>query len=330
MIGISNSFKSKALGSLLMLGFGFMLAPAVLAQKDGKSQIRILSHSGKVQVKGKTTEAQAKTGGAVFAGDLLIIEQGGMVNLASTNGGATHIVQPGKYEYSQLEKMVQGNNAGVADRMVKFATERFADISQKAEQTRNNAMTGSIARMSTGSVPRLAIAQPDIINIAGDQVELSWYPSREANLKLGNKQMNGSTYLLQITDSSNKVIMEKTIQNDTAIVLNTQNLSLKPHEAYYWSVAVMNQPSTRSATHRFELLDAQTSAAIMDTASTIRQKSGLSQGMGYILEALYYEEHMLYGKALKAYNQAIAAEPQTKDYVQMLNEFRQRVYPQRK
>ncbi len=92
----------------------------------------------------------------------------------------------------------------------------------------------------------------------------------------------------------------------------------------------MNQPSTRSATHRFELLDAQTSTAIMDTASTIRQKSGLSQGMGYILEALYYEEHMLYGKALKAYNQAIAAEPQTKDYVQMLNEFRQRVYPQRK
>jgi len=274
---------------------------------------KVLAAKGKSSVSG----VALKVGSGVKAGSEITVDENSYLGLRhASNGKTVEIRTKGTYKVSDLEKKVQGQGAGMADKYLTFVANELTKEDEDIDENRHKHMmkTGAVDR---GPETEIIVMLPKTAKVLGNKAMLNWFvkPNEEG------AEVKVAKYKITVKDMfGNVLIDEETASNNFTIDFNSDKF--KGQQALIYSLTSESDENLNSAEQSLlKVSNREAEQFNVELASLGDDNSAITK----IVQAQYFEEKKLYSDAIIAYLEAMKMAPEVKSYKRMYYSFLEKI-----
>lgn len=296
--------------------FIFLLAISgnyVVAQTTQEYVFKVLASSGNNTVGKESAAAKPlKTGQKITKEDKITLAPNSFLGLVHKSGRTLELKTPGTYAANDLSAKMGASQANFNQKYVDFVIGEMTKVEKEDANKNRHQNMGVEGKVERGDYDiTLFVPKTTDALLMDTQPLIKWHT------------LPGTTqYKVMLVDMFDEVLFSATTA-DTSIVVDLNQDKLKNQTGYLLVVSSVEKPKSTSDKYSLKKLDAKSTTTLHKKLTDITggtQETSLSK----IIKASLLEENKLYLDAMKAYEQAIALQPQVKDYQVAYQQFLQR------
>jgi hypothetical protein len=199
----------------------------LVIMKDAGAQLRggyvyTIIGDASVLTRGKPT--QLKQGTFISQTDTIILKRSASLTLLDYNNKFIMISQPGKYNYSDLQKSLDIRPTGITEKYFHFVWEDLFKPGAESGPVSSNIIGGAVGGAKRGSCASYLIAPADGLKVDNDTIQFRWH-----NLP------GVAIYQLGLYDSVGNEFIN-IIVKDTSVSFLKRNLLRGEMSLYHWTL----------------------------------------------------------------------------------------------
>jgi hypothetical protein len=285
----------------------------VQAQTTQEYLFKVLASSGNNMVaKESATAKLLKTGYKITKEDKITLAPNSFLGLVHKSGRTLELKTPGTYAASDLSTKMGASQSSFNQKYVDFVIGEMTKV-EKEDANKNRHQNMGVE----GKVERGEYDITLFVDKVADALVMDTQPLIKWHALPGTKQ-----YKVMVVDMFDEVLFSTTTA-DTSLLIDLNQANLKNETGYLLVVSSVDKPKSTSDKYSLKKLDAKSATAVHKKLADITggtEETSLSK----IIQASLLEENKLYLDALKSYEQAIALQPQVKEYQVAYQHFLQR------
>jgi hypothetical protein len=243
---------------------------------SAQEAIKVFYTRGELKVIQNKTEKPCTRGMNLTSGTL-VVPEGGIVILVSSEGQNLKISDAGSYDYKSLIKLYKSTEGNLTQDYFKYVWSQISegDSDKKVAEVRTAVYRGDIAMF----------LPPDSTVIYSQQVPFTW--------KGGNEKQ-----YFYIWSEDQKLVAFQT--SDSMLTMDMDAFVFEPGVHYQWEVATTNPPPSNLPKNTFRVLSGREAKDLDAELKTFEsQISEYPEEVQYAMKAAFYAERKMYMMAIQ-------------------------------
>lgn len=295
--------------------FSLLLLVLFSASAVAQSSLKVMTVSGQVEAK---SGAKLTPGQSVAASNSLVVKPGGYLSLMNAEGKTIEIKKPGTYTVASLSQQIgQQKASSLSERYASYVYSKLTDNFDEDKDVEENYqkymdITGSVERGDLfGSGLQLHV--PTSTDVLPGTNIIYWtspkkYSSYTVTIynmfeqKIWSKSISGNMLEISIEEIAEAARKSNTIDDGTYLV----------------SVQADKDSKMMSDKHALKAMRGSKSVALQQQRDALTAELPSDNSVSHLIMAGFYEQNGLYLDALKSYHEAVALNPDVKEYGELL------------
>lgn len=236
-----------------------------------------------------------KTGEKIFKGEKLRLSGKDYIALMSTEGNTVELNKQGVFDAAKLYNN-NGTRNAIASKISGFVTREIINASYNKEMK----MVGAVVRQSKNQIETTF---PKETVICDSIITFRWYSIKDIQ-----------HYIFRLINPEGKLVFMAEAA-DTLLILNLNNLSLKPNNCYLWFIHNSEGLDASSDSSCIIIPPINFARAIIDTTEQITGNgTAAASALQAVTLAVFFERNRMMLSAMDQYEKTINLMPEVLDY----------------